>query len=158
LPLFSRNIQTMNEIDHKDAVRFWSHVDQKEADSCWNWKAAVDRGGYGKFKTRLSGKKWDRISSRVAWFLTYGKIERGLCVLHRCDNPRCCNPAHMFLGTNKDNFDDMMSKGRFKPSYGMAGKIFITNGTENRVLKTNEDIPEGWTRGLTKKSNSQATK
>ena len=92
--------------------RFWSKVAKGEPEECWEWKGHIAiRSGkrrYGKFK--ICGKPVH--ANRVAWELTNGKIPDGLWVLHKCDNPPCCNPAHLFLGTNQDNVDDRQAKGR----------------------------------------------
>ena len=64
--------------------------------------------GYGSMNFRK--KAWK--VHRIAWVLRYGEIPDGLSVLHKCDNRRCCNPEHLFLGTNRDNVHDMISKGR----------------------------------------------
>ena len=91
--------------------RFWSKVRMGGSDECWDWTASVfrgEKGGYGRFL--LAGKI--RYAHRVAWRLTNGEIPDGLFVLHKCDNRRCCNPAHLFLGTKQDNADDMVAKGR----------------------------------------------
>lgn len=92
----------------KDIERFWSKVDKRGEDECWEWKDFRDRGGYGKFW--LNGKSV--ISSRVAWVIANGSIEDGLVVCHKCDNPSCCNPDHLFVGTNLDNVADRVAKGR----------------------------------------------
>jgi hypothetical protein len=94
--------------------RFWSKVDIRDKDECWNWMAC-DRGdGYGGFLY----KKGLLVSShRMAWFLTYGEMPN-LFVCHTCDNKLCCNPNHLFLGTQKDNMSDMISKGRGNKSHG----------------------------------------
>jgi len=95
----------------KDYIRFWSKVNiALDSDSCWNWKASINRHGYGQFTQKSKVVK----AHRVAWILTYGKIPDGLHVLHTCDNRACCNPKHLFLGTNKDNVDDREQKGRNK--------------------------------------------
>jgi hypothetical protein len=60
-----------------------------------------------------------RIASRVAYGIAFGVIESGKCVLHRCDNPACCNPTHLFLGTKADNTHDMISKGRARGAEGV---------------------------------------
>jgi hypothetical protein len=85
---------------------FWSFVDRQEG--CWTWTASVGDHGYGQL-THLQQKY---TAHRLAWELYRGAVPDGLCVLHRCDNRRCVNPDHLFLGTRKDNLEDMTQKGR----------------------------------------------
>src|ERR1700680_5052102 len=74
--------------------RFWSHVDQSGGpDACWPWLISFAQFGYGQFC--IEKGKMER-SHRVAYALTFGAIPEGMCVLHRCDNPACCNPAHLW--------------------------------------------------------------
>lgn len=91
-------------------VRFWSKVDRRGEDDCWLWLAGVRRKdeGYGAFW--LNGRH--QPASKVAWQITYGPVADGLEVCHRCDNPRCCNPKHLFVGTRLDNNDDKVAKKR----------------------------------------------
>lgn len=98
----------------KSASRFWSHV-EKSASGCWEWQAYVNsQTGYGQFAVSHR----EGISAhRLAWMLVHGPIPKGngyhgTCVLHRCDNRRCVNPAHLFLGSVADNQRDMVAKGR----------------------------------------------
>lgn len=74
---------------------------------CWNWTLSTNPKGYGR--TRLGS---ERLAHRAAWKIWNGKITGGSCVLHRCDNTGCCNPAHLFLGSRLDNNKDMMNKRR----------------------------------------------
>ena len=93
----------------KVAARFWSKVDRSHGpDACWNWTTSVFSSGYGQFKVIDRNLR----SNRVAWELTHGPIPDGMSVLHRCDNRRCVNPAHLWLGTHKDNMRDMTEKER----------------------------------------------
>jgi len=93
----------------KDVARFWEKVDCTAGFfECWTWKAFCNQKGYGMLW--WLGKS-DR-AHRVAWTLTNGAIPDAICVLHSCDNPPCCNPSHLFLGTNLENTQDRVSKGR----------------------------------------------
>ena len=88
--------------------RFWKKVNKKGGNSCWEWKAGRFTTGYGQF---WKNNKLAR-AHRVAWELTKGEIPENQCVLHKCDNPPCVNPIHLWLGTMKENTLDMISKNR----------------------------------------------
>lgn len=92
----------------KDIERFWSKVDKKGEDECWEWKASKSKSGYGDFW--LNGKNVR--ANRAAWVIANGSIENGLCACHKCDNPGCCNPSHLFLATSEENTLDRHLKGR----------------------------------------------
>lgn len=94
------------------ADRFWSKVDQQGPDDCWPWLAATFRNGYGAFV--VGGRKGSMTTAhRTAWELANEqRVPEGLFVCHRCDNRPCCNPRHLFLGSQEDNMRDMLSKGR----------------------------------------------
>jgi predicted XRE-type DNA-binding protein len=94
--------------DNTFTNRFWRKVDIKGEDSCWNWLAGADKDGYG-FVT-FHGITYK--STHIAYMITYGEFENGLFVCHKCDNPSCVNPKHLFLGTGNDNVKDRHSKKR----------------------------------------------
>ena len=89
------------------AAAFWARVVKHDA-GCWIWTGARNPAGYGGFNVR----RQQRLAHRVAWTMERGAVPDGLCVLHRCDNPPCVNPDHLFLGTQLDNVADMIDKGR----------------------------------------------
>lgn len=93
-----------------DSARLWDHVSKTEGDGCWIWTRTRTSKGYGQlaFLGRVVR------AHRVAWEITFGSVPKGLFVLHRCDNPPCVRPSHLFLGTAADNSKDMVAKGRYR--------------------------------------------
>ena len=91
---------------------FWSKARVSADDSCWEWTGARNTKGYGIKRIGAAGKKKNIMAHRMAWLLFNSTLPEGLLVCHRCDNPSCVNPAHLFLGTAKDNMDDKIAKGR----------------------------------------------
>lgn len=90
--------------------RFFQKVDMSR--DCWIWKAGTDKDGYGKIY--VDGKTIR--SHRVSWEIHNGPIPKNMCVLHKCDNPPCVNPEHLFLGTSTDNNRDreVKNRGRYR--------------------------------------------
>lgn len=78
---------------------------------CWGWSGSKNDNGYGCVRLGGRGGK-STLAHRLSWELHHGPIPDGMQVLHRCDNPGCTNPEHLFLGTNEDNIRDRMRKGR----------------------------------------------
>ena len=88
--------------------RFWSKV--KKGKGCWEWQGAKLIDGYGLFYLDSENRTY-RVH-RLSWEFVNGKIPKKLLVLHKCDNPPCIRPSHLFLGTNMDNTQDQLKKGR----------------------------------------------
>jgi hypothetical protein len=103
----ARTTREINFSD-KDIERFWRGVDKNGPNGCWIWKGARISTGYGAIRS----KKDTWMTHRVAWTITNGPIPKGKVACHKCDNPICCNPDHLFIGTAMDNVKDMTSKGR----------------------------------------------
>lgn len=97
--------------------RFWSKVDKSGGpDACWPWMGALhtDDFPYGRFRANTSNDSDGRTvyAHRFAVEMTRGAIPEGMFACHHCDNPPCCNPSHLFIGTPDDNVQDMVRKGR----------------------------------------------
>lgn len=86
--------------------RLWSKV--KKTSSCWIWTAGLFPNGYGSIS--INDKTFK--VSRIVYELAFGKFDKKLLVLHKCDNKKCVNPKHLFIGTHKNNMEDMTRKGR----------------------------------------------
>jgi HNH endonuclease len=90
-------------------AEFWERV--RKTETCWIWTDRMAAGGYGSFS--FHGKQWR--THRFSWTMHFGEIPQGLKVCHRCDNPLCIRPDHLFVGTQRENVEDAFRKGRLKP-------------------------------------------
>ena len=90
---------------------FWGKVEKAGDDECWYWLGSLNGGGYG----HIGSNKRYRSAHRFSYFIHHGEIPGKLVVMHKCDNPKCVNPAHLQLGTHKDNSQDAIQKGRWNP-------------------------------------------
>jgi hypothetical protein len=91
--------------------RYWKFAVKTEG--CWEWSGFTDENGYGRVSAYTDDDRWvPHLAHRISWELHFGAIPDGLFVLHRCDNPPCSRPDHLFLGNQLDNMQDCASKGR----------------------------------------------
>lgn len=106
---------------------------------CWEWQRRVNIGGYGMFDLREHAVA----AHRVSYFM-FNKVDpENLCVCHKCDNPKCVRPSHLFLGTDKDNVHDMHKKGRFSKRSGEANNHSVLKESQVIEIKNrynSEDI------------------
>ena len=129
---------TVFRLPRKDPTeRFWSKVDK--SGDCWEWTACRDTRGYGA----MSAMNGERCAPRVSWTIHYGPIPDGLGVLHKCDNPGCVNPDHLFLGTHLDNMNDRSAKGRVSHSpdqYGEGHPRAILNNVKVIQIRRSAEL------------------
>jgi len=97
-------------LNQKTIDRFWSKVDIKDKDECWNWNAAMRPNGYGQF----SVNKYPHKSHRISYILTYGEIPDGKVICHNCANRRCVNPFHLRADTQKENIREARRLGAYQ--------------------------------------------
>ena len=116
---------------------FWGRVAVRGSNDCWEWQRSRNADGYGQ--VRLLG---ENVAHRLAWVLTNGAITSNLCVCHKCDNPPCCNPAHLFLGTKADNANDRDNKKRSATGARNGRRLHPESylGARNSAAKLTEQI------------------
>src|ERR1700722_11550688 len=122
-------------IDLPTSDRFWSSVDK--SGDCWLWQKSLSEGGYGRFS--LNRKSFP--AHRVAYAIVNGSCPADILVCHECDNPRCVNTGHLFLGRHVDNVADMIQKGRRWT--GIQSGVSCNSGEKNgRAKLTNGSVVE----------------
>lgn len=134
-------LNPMPEMSEKDKIRFWSKVAfTANPNICWEWTGSKGRRGYSQFSIKRVNVY---TTSRIAYHLSYKDDMTDLFVCHTCDNPKCCNPKHLFLGTTQDNVDDREKKGRGNGNIGEWRKSniekYIGEG-HNKSKLTNEQV------------------
>lgn len=116
--------------------RLWARVDKSHGQGpggdCWEWRGYVHPTGYGQLSVDAKGKNIN--SNRAAYMVSKGEIPDGMWVLHTCDNRLCCNPDHLWLGTPKDNTQDMIAKGRRRKAFE------VSRGEDISLAKLTEDL------------------
>jgi hypothetical protein len=110
---------------------FWKKIKKGGDSECWNWTASKTKDGYGRFR---NGPVMV-LAHRFSFALKNGEIPSGILVCHKCDNAKCCNPSHLFLGTNKDNCDDKIRKGRSNPAFGVRCSLAKLNNKKVQEIR-----------------------
>lgn len=122
--------------------RLWPKVDIRSEDECWEWNAAKTRFGYGY----LSIGRRDEglvLAHRAVWELTHGPLPNGMKVCHTCDNPSCCNPSHLFTGTQADNLTDCKVKGRARGGSLPGSRNPNSKLSDNQINEIRERYDSG---------------
>lgn len=109
--MFHREFSDIEFKDLKD--RFLSKIDYPSDSSCWIWNGSRRPNGYGKLVIK-TGKK-EVGAHRLSYYLFHGNFNEQMFICHKCDNPPCVNPMHLFVGSPKDNVSDMIRKKRQRP-------------------------------------------
>ena len=155
-------VMTNSQIDEATKAKFWAGVNKRGENECWEWMRCKNSTGYGIFYVGVKST----LAHRFSYLINRGEIGndalgRPLCALHRCDNPPCVNPNHLFLGTRGDNLRDMISKGRQvkNPRFGenhpgrkltesLVLEIAACRGGNVRIISERFNLPHGTVAGV----------
>ena len=134
----------MITLTQKQVDKFWSNVDRRGEDECWTWLAYKQGSGHGQLT--FGQKRY--YAHRIAYYLSNADYNEFLCVIHKCDNPPCCNPKHLIQGTQSENMRDMVNKGRNTKGTEVSGVL-----SEEQVLEIIRLNEEGYIsqKGLARK-------
>lgn len=124
---------------------FWARVQRGAEDECWPWLGTMTRAGYGT--AAIGGRR--TTAHRMAYEFAVGSVPAGMVMMHRCDRPACCNPAHLVPGTQRDNIADMHAKGRqgdcrvFGEEHGRC-KVSSAQVSEIRAIYASNAESQEW--------------
>lgn len=151
------NPDTVKIFLNDELKRFWSKIDKRGENECWDWTRGMHHG-YGNFHIRRNNRDTVVVSTRYMWEITFGKIPDGFLVCHKCDNRACVNPSHLFLGTYDDNAKDRDSKNRFVKLQGEdIGTSRLTNDDILAIRKDYTPHKYGSVKNLANKYNISIT-
>lgn len=139
-----------DSIDKQSMDRFWQRVDRGSPDSCWPWKPMRIGGrGYGLTQARIGSRTRKLTAHRLAWLASGHVLHSNRVIAHKCDNPPCCNPAHLFEATASENMRDMVHKGRkgqtstARHPATLIAKVYdlLDAGTPKRQISRETGVP-----------------
>jgi hypothetical protein len=122
------------QVTSQDLIRFWAKVTIGDFSECWDWKGYIGNRGYGKARIRSSPQY---LAHRLAYYFTFNHWPVP-CACHKCDRPACCNPFHVFEGTQKDNRNDAGEKHRL-PKGERNGNAKLTENEVKQILVRNRE-------------------
>lgn len=127
------------------AERYWSHVHHEPNTGCWFWDGATTTAGYGQLWIRRGARRWPLLAHRVAFALVNGAVEAGADLLHSCDTPLCCNPAHLREGDQHANNADIDARNRRRrgAAHPRHGKGVMATLTAEQVVEIRECLGRG---------------
>lgn len=141
IPIIGGEYQLWKQRKTKDLEeRFWEKVIKKGDNECWLWTGVINSENYKCGRIKFNGK--NELTHRISWILHYGNIPEEMNVLHKCDNPQCVNPNHLFLGSHEDNMNDMVNKDRCNKAYENNGNAKLTWDIVNEIRKRYDIDPE----------------
>lgn len=129
---YPRPFANGHHLQEKAIDRLWRQIVKDPITGCWNWTGASNRYGYGRMS--VFGKR--TLTHRLSWEYHYGPIPSGMNILHKCDNPACCNPEHLFIGTQQDNIADMHQKGRDRSLSGESSAKARLSAEQVRQIRS----------------------